>query len=246
MSYMGRGQVPTPGKFINHLGRNNQDSNYDDDKDEYQGPRFRMYLHRNIVYDNTYVIMQMITIFGLILIGGLAFVFTYKTQIIDPIKDVKKLFLNTHIFSIVIVFLLMILVNYISKTKDDLMKRLILIFSFSTLITFAFLGIRINFDSKYNRTQFSKIYDSEIGYTASNTKNTGVIQFKSYKNYYVDECLKLYNIFQAKSYAILALHVWIDVSLFMQIIRLTKEQEGKDRLDKDDKILFDEEQNCRY
>ena len=251
MSYMGRGKIPNIGYFLDYLKGNNQESNYDNDEDEYQGPRFERYFRRHIVHDNTYILMQITAALAIFIMVGITFLFTYKSQVADPIENVKNLFLNSHIITITIIFVLMILINYITKSKNDVIKRLILIFIFSVIIMAVFVGVKVHFDSKYDSIQFAKIYDSEIDYKTFNNKNRydltlGGVKIKSDKNYYVDECMKMYNLFQIKAYGILGVHIWINLFLFLQILKLIKQQEKKDRLNKDDKILFDEEQNCRY
>lgn len=58
--------------------------------------------------------------------------------------------------------------------------------------------------------------------------------------------MEMYNIFKIKSYAMLILHLLLNILLIYQIFKVINIQEKKDRLDKDDLILFDEEQNVRF
>jgi hypothetical protein len=66
------------------------------------------------------------------------------------------------------------------------------------------------------------------------------------KEYFVDECLKAYKVFSFRMYTIFAINILIVVLLFYQIIKVSQIQEKREQLDKNDAILFDEEQNCRY
>ena len=74
---------------------------------------------------------------------------------------------------------------------------------------------------------------------------TGV-SVKTEKEYYIDECMKLYNIFKIKSYGTLGLHMLLNILLIYQIIRVQDIQNKRKKIDKDDLILFDEEQNVKF
>lgn len=58
--------------------------------------------------------------------------------------------------------------------------------------------------------------------------------------------MEMYNIFKIKSYAMIILHLLLNILLIYQIFKVINIQEKKDRLNKDDLILFDEEQNVRF
>lgn len=71
------------------------------------------------------------------------------------------------------------------------------------------------------------------------------ISLKTEKEYYIDECMKLYNIFKIKSYGTLGLHGILIGLLLYQMLKVQKIKNKKDKLDKDDLVLFDEEQNVK-
>ena len=50
------------------------------------------------------------------------------------------------------------------------------------------------------------------------------------KEYYIDECVKLYDIFKAKTYGILGLHLLLNVLLIYQISKVIKIKSKKERL----------------
>ena len=52
--------------------------------------------------------------------------------------------------------------------------------------------------------------------------------------------------FKTKSYGTLGLHLLLNLLLIYQIFKVEKIQNKKERLDKDDIILKDEEQNVKY
>ena len=58
--------------------------------------------------------------------------------------------------------------------------------------------------------------------------------------------MKLYNIFKIKSYGISGLHLLLNILLIYQVLKVEKIQNKKENLNKDDVILFDEEQNVKF
>ena len=57
--------------------------------------------------------------------------------------------------------------------------------------------------------------------------------------------MELYNVFKIKSYGTLILHLLLNMLLVYQIIRVQKGNSKKEKLNKDDIILFDEEENVK-
>ena len=57
--------------------------------------------------------------------------------------------------------------------------------------------------------------------------------------------MELYNVFKIKSYGTLILHLLLNMLLVYQIIRVQKVNSKKEKLSKDDIILFDEEENVK-
>lgn len=114
-----------------------------------------------------------------------------------------------------------------------------------------FFGIRLNLDATYTKEEFEQFYAQSNTKESSNTKSkidigiTGM-SLKTEKEYYLDECVKLYTIFQAKTYGTLGIHLLLNLLLIYQIARVSKIQGKKERLNKDDLILFDDEQNIKY
>lgn len=68
---------------------------------------------------------------------------------------------------------------------------------------------------------------------------------KTDKQYYIDECIEAYNVFKVKSYATLIVHLLLNMLLIYQILKMQKNNEKKERLNKDDIVLFDEEENVK-
>lgn len=248
MSYMGRGDLSSlSGGIGGGLGPNdNNNGNKNNGRIYYRGGFFR--IHYFIPLDNTYVIFQMIAAIIIFVIAGITFLATYKPSVIDPIEDTKKIIINTYIIITLLLLVFTLLANYFSKDKNSLIKKLIVILSISVIVILVFFGIKVNMDSTYTNSKFEQIYTQEYGEQNSDSKSkidiglTGM-QMKTEKEYYIDECAKAYNIFSIKMYGVFGLNILLIILLIYQISKVSKIQEKKDRLSKDDAILFDEEEN---
>ena len=254
MAFMGRGGFPSfgGGDLGGGLEPNDNENNNDNRHNGrmyYRGRFFRMYYY--IPLDNTYVIFQMITAIIIFTIAGVTFLATYKPSVVDPIEDTKRIIINTYIIVTLSLVVLTLLANYFSKDKNALIKRLIAILSLSIITIVVFWGIKANMDSTYTKSKFEQIYTQEYGEQKSDTKNkidiglTGM-QIKTEKEYYIDECAEAYSIFGIRIYAIIALNILLIILLIYQISKVSQIQEKRDRLSKDDEILFDEEENVKF
>lgn len=247
MAFMGRGSMPSVGNNnIGGAGNNNFNGH-----SYHRRPYFYRRFYYYIPLDNTYVIMQMIVTFIILIVGGITFLATYKSTIIDPIEDIKKLFVNTHIIVIVFFLAITFIINLSSKKESDLIKRLVLMATISIITMLVFLGIKLNLDTTYTESVFEQFYTEQNINRGTNEKskiNIGItgMSIKTEKEYYIDECVKLYNIFKIKSYGSLGLHLLLNILLIYQVLKVQKIQNKKEKLDKDDLILFDEEQNIKF
>ena len=215
----------------------------------YRGGLFRIYTY--IPLDNTYVIFQMIVTIIIFTTAGITFLYTYKPSIIDPIENTKRILINTYILITLALLVLTILANYFSKDKNALIKRLIVILSLSVITILVFLGIKANMNSTYTKNKFEQIYNQEYSEQNSDSESKivvsiGEIKIKSEKEYYIDECVKAYNIFSIRMYGIIGLNVLLIILLIYQIPKVSRIQEKRDKLSKDDEILFDEEENVKF
>jgi hypothetical protein len=116
---------------------------------------------------------------------------------------------------------------------------------------FVFLGIKLNLDTTYTRSSFAQFYTESNDNKDNNSKNKVAIglngiSITTEKDYYLDECMNLYNIFKIKTYGILGLHILLNILLIYQILRIQKIQNKKEKFGKDDLILYDDEQNVKF
>lgn len=238
MAFLGRGKGPS-------LGNNNSNrtGNF------HRIPFFyRRYYY--IPLDNTYVLMQMIVTFIILIVGVITFLVTYKSDIVDPIESTKKLFINAHLIVIAIFLIFTIIINLFSKKEADLIRRLVLLALISISTMILFWGVKLDLDLTYTKAKFEEIY-TEANTTETTDERSKIdiglagVSIKTEQEYYIDECIKLYNIFKVKSYGTLGIHLLLNILLVYQILKIKKIQNKKKRLNKDDLILYDEEQNIK-
>ena len=249
MAFMGRGDAPS----IGHNDLGDIDSNFNDTERNcfYRGYWLGRRYYYYIPLDNTYVIMQIIIAMIFLIIGGIAYLATYKSTIVDPIENTKNLYMNTYSIINIILLAVTLITNFFSKNKIQLLNRLTGILIISILVMLVFFGIKLNMDMTYDEIRFKQFYTEQNIENKDNDKTkidvglTGV-SVKTNEEYYIDECIKLYNIFKIKSYSIIGLNVLIIILLIYQISRISKIQDKKERLSKDDLILFDEEENVKF
>lgn len=250
MAYMGRGGFSSfrDSNIDDDIEQNDNNSSERNERMYYRGGVFRM--HYYIPLDNTYVIFQMIATIIIFTIAGITFLITYKPSVIDPIESTKRLIINAHIIVILSLLIITLLANYFSKDKSALIKRIFVILLLSVITILVFVGIKVNLDSVYTKDKFNQIYEQE--YSEQNSKAKSIIDIglngtniKSEKEYYIDECLKAYNIFTIRMYGVIILNVLLIALLIYQLLKISKIQDNKDRLSKDDIILFDEEENVK-
>ena len=253
MAYMGRGGFSSFGGGLGGgLGSDDNDNNNDkrhNGRMYYRGGLFRMYYY--IPLDNTYVIFQMIAAIVIFAIVGITFLATYKPSVIDPLENTKKVIMHTYIIITLALVIITLLANYSSKHKNTLIKSLIAILLAAIVTILVFLGIKANLNSTYTESKFEQIYIQENGEKTTGIKskfNVGLtgVQMKTEKEYYIDECVKAYNIFGIRMYVLVGVNVLLIILLIYQISKVSKIQEKRDRLSKDDAILFDEEENVKF
>lgn len=242
MAFIGRGDFPS-------MGNDSRDGMQDNNIRRY-GYYRRFYYY--IPLDNTYVIMQMIVTFIILIVGLITFFVTYQSTIIDPIESIKKLFINMYLIIIGILLAITLITNFFSKKETSLIKRLVIILTISIVIMLVFFGIELSLDTTYTKDKFEQFYtEQNINASSNNTTKSKIdigitgIGIKTEKQYYIDECSKLYGIFSTKAYGTMGLHLLLNILLIYQIVRISKIQRKKDKLNKDDAILFDEEQNIK-
>lgn len=197
MAFMRRGDFPSV----------DTGNNQNDNQGYFGNYRYRRFFYYYVPLDNTYVIMQIIVTFIILIIGVLTFLSTYKSTIIDPIESTKKLFINSYLIIIGILLAINLVTNFLSKNATSLVKRLVIISIISIMTMLVFFTIKLDLNATYTKDKFGQLYTEQNADSPSDdTKlkvdiGIGGANLKTEKEYYVDECSKLYGIFSTKVYA---------------------------------------------
>lgn len=252
MAFMWRGGFPSM--------QNNNSSDIPDDKNKDNENLKRKYYdegywyrrgYNYITIDKSYLAMEMILVLIILITGAITLFITYKTTIIDPIEHTKRLFVNMYLVAIGILMVAILVVNFLSKEKEILIKRLFGILAVSIMAMLIFLIVKLDLDEKYNENRFEQYYieqnvdqetNSKVPKSKIDVSITGM-GIKTEKEYYISECLRLYKMFNAKVYVILGINILLDCLIIYQIYRIYSVQEKKKKLSKDDLIFYEKEEN---
>ena len=163
----------------------------------------------------------------------------------------KKVYQYSYLIILVLLFALNIIFNLITKEEKKLFKRITYLLITSICIMMVFFTVRLVFDSKYDKDYFTKEYSVRYGNIAENNKKDKLsmtslgAEFSSNKEMYLSECNKLYTIFKIKSYGLLAFNFLLSILLMYEIVKIQKMITRKDSLEKDDVVVYDEEENVK-
>ena len=211
------------------------------------GRYFKIYTY--IPLDNTYVVMQMILTFIILIVGFVAFITTYRCEVENPILSTQKLFVNLYLLLIGILLASTVIANFISKNEKTLINRLLIILLISIAAILVVSILKINLDRTYTPDKFKEIYSTvehskETAKTRMDIGITGV-SLKTEEEFYISECKKAYGIFTTKVYITLIINLLLSGLLVYQISKLKEIEEKKEELEEVDKILYDKEENVK-
>lgn len=231
MGFMRRGGFPP-------IGENSDDAQRGPSYYDLFYNRYGYYEYYGEPVDKVFDAMYMVAAIITILVLAIMLFLSYKPTIIDPIDGIKQIIIYTYLALIVVLLVITWKINYFSKSEEKLISGLCIILAISMIVTVIYAGIKLNFDSKYTKAEFEKIYTVQKENNATVNKNIE-------KGEYVNECLKLNNVFSGKFYGVIGIHQLFNVLLICQIFKKINSKNKKDRLSKDDLILFDEEENVK-
>lgn len=238
MAFMGRGGFPS----IKNTGGVKGGGGY------YRSFGFHSRIHYYIPITNTYIAIQIILSLIIVVVMAITLFFTHKPTIIDPIESVKTSFINSYLIILGVLLFATFLSNSFAKSEKALIKLLIGILVISIMSMLIFFIQKVDYDKTYTYNKFRQIYTGQSTGKNSNARvDIGLsgMSIKPSSEYYVDECMELYRYFSIKVYAIIVLHAFINLLLIYQLVKLLKIQSKRNKMEKDDLILFDEEQNIK-
>ena len=238
--FRNRGEVP------------NIDIGKDNGNGGYSAPHYSHYWNGRFIiihYDKTFIAMELISAFLIILIAVAVYLFAYQVTFYDPIAETKETVLTFQLISILATVILAGLITILSKQKETIIKGLRLVGILSLLIVCIHLGLKIYLDSQYNEETFGEFYETyEQGDTSSKRVTVGLsgIQYLDDKEAYIEESVNAYTNFKVKTILYMAIYFITICIIFYLAYRLANLEDKKEELHKDDAVLFDEEENIKF
>ena len=201
---------------------------------------------------NQYRIAQKINVslvFLIILIFLVFFIFFNKPNSIDVLEEIKNSYLYGMVIVLGILLISIILFNIIVKEKKILSNLLKITLFFNIIFLIIFLFIQANLNNTYNNEEkFGEIYDTKIE-NKSDEKYVDIwksilsieLKTKTERQVFIDENMSQFTYFRIKAYLIFILYVITMISNTYVIAKIDKNIKGQEILNKNDKILFKNE-----
>ena len=107
------------------------------------------------------------------------------------------------------------------------------------------LGTKVS--GKYNEQEFSNMYEQyEASSENENKRVVGLFTgIKTVKEAYIQDNTNAYLNFKVKTVTYIVIYILTILVMIYLAYRLKKNEDQKDRLEKDDEILYDEEENVK-
>lgn len=205
-----------------------------------------------IQYDKNFLMLELIITLLVLAIAFAAYLYSYNPNFNDQIADLKNNFLTFQLICIVASIALLILFTFISKSKESLIRNLKFVAILSIVAIICQVGIKISLDSNYNKETFANMYDQYESQGAEKDNKQQVVvgifsgvQISSVKNTYIQNCLTAYTTFKIKTILYIGLYVLIVFFMFYLIHRIKTIEDKKDKLEKDDNVVYDDEENVK-
>ena len=196
--------------------------------------------------------MEALALIIIFLTCAISYILIYKPKIYDPIEEVKNIYLGAQLITMLISGTLFILAKAFSKSKESLIKHLKIIILLSFVVIVVLTGMNITMNNSYNKEEyFAKTYQEEMFYEKNPNKqylNFGMqgVQLLGEKETYINQNMEAYKYFKIKTVVSFCLQILIVILNVKTLFKVIKQEEKADRLNKDDKILYDEEENVKY
>ena len=221
----------------------------------FRAPHYSHYWRRNFVivrYDKTFVAIELISLLIIIATIFAVYLFAYQVPFEDPLSEIKNSFSAGQIVAIGISIIATALVTFLTRSsKNNLIIHLKIVAVVSILMILVLFGIKLNIDSQYNdESVFESFYEqyeqSENNDSQKLSISLSGIQMVDSKEAYIQDSMKAYTNFSVKSIFYMVIHIAIVILIFYLAHRLSTIEEKKEKVLKDDAVLFDDEKNVKY
>ena len=222
----------------------------------YSAPHYSRYWNGRyfiINYDKSFVAISLIMTFIILITGFCTYLFAYKLPFEDPIAGVKSNFLTSQLILLATPIILTVLAVFLTKSnKQNFIKYLRIISVLSLISILILLGVKFNLDNKYNSedvfASYYNEYEAENNDEDSKKISIGLsgINISSPKQAYITKSKDAYTNFTIKTMIYIFLQFLTVIFILYFSFRIEHIEERKDKLKKEDEVLFDTEQNVKF
>lgn len=211
-------------------------------------PWINPYLYLNHYLD--ILIVNYVLVFLIIVCAVIAYIVNYNFPFEDPIENIKNTFSIAQVVSLIITLIIGFLASRFAKGAKQIIRNFIIVAILSICIGFCFIGIKSNLDNTYNSEKFGSYYDEYEKKTGEDKRVFQIgfsgVKIKDQRDYYIERSEGIYKIFTIKTKVFIVLQFFIAITLLFLILKIISNENKRARLEKDDKIVYDDEINCRY
>ncbi len=206
-----------------------------------------------IKYDKTFVIMEIVSALLIFLIVLAVYLFAYPISFDDPLATMKNNFLTAQLIAIIGSLVMMVAVTFFTKSKEKLIRNLRIVGLFSLTILIVLVLAKLNMDATYNKEEKFEEFYEQYEAKDNETQNSNKMDLKlsgmkllNRKEAYKEESKNAYTNFSVKVMLYITVQMAIIAITFFLSHRVSARERKKEKLTKDDAILFDEEENIKY
>lgn len=204
-------------------------------------------------YDAKLVVTQAVVFAVLLLLAIVVYIYKYNALPDDPIIQLKSAILRIQIIQIGATIGMGVLAMFLSKNKENLIRTLNVLAIVSIFMSITIVGIKLYMDSQYNEETFKQFYDQYERVKGNYTEtaratlgNSWTLKVIDSKEAYVIDSKTAYMQFTVKQTLYVIINVLVSMGILYLAGRISKIEEKKERLAKDDIVLNDEEENVKY
>ena len=247
--FRNRGSLPNIN--MGNIGDNNSGANQ---KNGYDAPHYSHYWNGNyimVTYDKGFFILQVIAIVFFLILALGVYLFAYKVSFNDPIAETKREFLTIQLVSSIATIGIAGIIVFFTKNKEAIIKRLAIL----AILIFSIICINIiiksDLDKTYTSEKFEEFYNQYEQHEEKKISNKKVnmglsgIKLVTEKEDYIEKSVAAYNNFKLKTTLYIVIQTLTFIMVIFLISKISINENKREEISKDDKILFDEEQNIK-
>ena len=143
-----------------------------------------------------------------------------------------------------------LIINILSKDINTYLIKTYLVLAVSIIVFLAFCGVKYYMNTTYTKEKFEQLYDEKysdisIDMSLLDMVDLDNMKIKTEKEFFADECSKVFKYYNIKTYGLLVVNIGLIALFAYQTNKISELKKKKDRIARDDIVLFDEEENVK-